>query len=1103
MLKLKPVFYELPEFKILQKLLREKTALSLRGIYGSFFAIVVNFIKESTEKPQLVVLPEGDAAEKLVDDLRAFMPDSHAVYFPSAEVLPFDKGMFTPALYSMRMNALAAAVEQNNVIVVTTPPALLRRVPSPTSFQRNIVRLQVGEDFERDLLIEWLAESGYERVPIIEEIGQFSSRGGILDVFSFESETPCRIEFFGDTIESIREFDVLSQLSIEQMSKTRLLGKSADEKDTAAVFDYFPADSIMFWEDPLRCRQLLKQWQEDAETRFETYAGEFAVESPADFYLTPGELGDALGKFRQIAHEHLGTKAKTDLDFNCVPPTAFLGNMKLFVEYLQRTLVNPAGTEEAKKLYLLHDGQSSRKRLTDILDEEMGVVPPIHFLEGELHHGFSLPQHNIECLTDHEIFNRLRMRRKKRRLRVSGSLIRNLQTMAYGDFVVHVDYGVGKYEGTERITVAGLEKECIKLLYLDNDVLYVTLDKLNRIQRYTSEEGFTPKLTKLGGAEWERVKGRTRRSVETVARELVELYAKRLAQKGFAFNEDTLWQKEMEASFPFEDTPDQAKAAEAVKKDMQKEKPMDRLVCGDVGYGKTEVAIRAAFKAVTDGKQVAVLVPTTILAQQHYSTFQERVANFPVNVDVVSRFRSRKEQKEVLENLERGDVDIVIGTHRLLSKDVKFKDLGLLVVDEEQRFGVTHKERLKQLKVAVDTLTLTATPIPRTLHMSLMGARDLSIVDTPPGNRLPIMTEITTWDPQLIYKAITYEIDRGGQIFFVHNRVQTIDALANMVRDIVPKAKIAIAHGQMKERQLEDIMDKFHKREFDVLVATMIIENGVDIPNCNTIIVNRADRFGLAQLYQLRGRVGRSDRQAYAYLIIPPQERLNQTAIKRLYAIEEFGDLGSGLKISMRDLEIRGAGNLLGHKQSGFINAVGYDLYQKILREAVEAIQQETLPENFFEDRMPRVDAAVDIDAEMYLPDSYIGSANEKVIIYHRLLNLDDQHSIDNLVNELRDRFGPLPEPAERLVEMARIKKLASNLYIKHVKISKQKLILVFDERAVAKDAFIEKQLPRYINQEMAPLKFMQTEQLKAVIALKGREIKDRISFAKYFLQNV
>ncbi len=1169
MLKLKPVLYDLPEFAEFQKLLEQKPAIRVKGLYGSFQAAAINFIKETRNCPILTVQPDGDAAEKLVDDLRSFMPESQAVYFPSAEVVPFDKGLFTPALYSMRLNALAAAVEQPAPVIVTTPPGLLRRVPDPAAFKKNILQLKVSEDFGRDLLIEWLAENGYQRVPIIDEIGQFSVRGGIIDVFSFESEAPHRLEFFGDTIESIREFDVLSQLSIQQIEKMRMVGKIAGQAENALIFDYFPPWSIIFWEDIERCRRHLKEWWEEASARFEERKGELNIASPEAYYLPLAQLTGAVKKFQHVFHSHLRASdnpesplaafqsdpplhpkpavspsagsgytpvepsaiphspseighrpsaienpqseirnpqseiaEKLDLHFHASPPPVFHGNVKLLVEHLQRSLQAGSG-EKPQKIYILHDGEASRSRLEDILEQEMGALPPLTFLDGGLHQGFTLPQHSIQCLTDHEIFNRLRMRRRKRRLRISGSLIRSLQTLEYGDYVVHIDYGIGKYVGVERIQVAGIEKECIKLLYEDDDALYVTLDKLSRIQRYVSEEGFQPKLTKLGSAEWERVKGRTRKSVEHVARDLVELYAKRLAQEGHAFSEDGLWQKELEASFPFEDTPDQARAAEEVKQDMESPRPMDRLVCGDVGYGKTEVAIRAAFKAVMDGRQVAVLVPTTILAQQHYTTFTERMINFPLQIEVLSRFRSRAEQQRALEKLAGGEVDVVIGTHRLLSKDVAFKDLGLLIVDEEQRFGVTHKERLKQLKVTVDTLTLTATPIPRTLHMSLMGARDLSIVDTPPNNRRPIITEITTWDQQLIYKAITYEIERGGQVFFVHNRVQTIEAVAGMLRNIVPRARFAIAHGQMREHQLEQIMDDFHHKRIDVLVATMIIENGLDIPNCNTIIINRADKFGLAQLYQLRGRVGRSDRQAYAYLIIPPQERLNDLALKRLYAIEEFSDLGSGMKIAMRDLEIRGAGNLLGHSQSGHINAVGYDLYQKTLREAVEAIQEEKLPENFIQSRMPIVDASVEIDMEMYFPDDYIPSPNEKVIIYHRLLNLDALSSIDNLVNELRDRFGPLPEPAENLVEMVRIKKLASQLFIKQVKIRKSQMTIVFDERASARDAFIEKELPRYINQTMAPLKFVQTEQLKALVTLNGRTEKDRMGFAKYFLRNL
>lgn len=1098
MVKFKTIIYQLAEFENLHKMLVQKSEIKLKGIYGSLLALVVNYIREIDQNPQLIIVPDADTAENLIDDLQNFAPFDHISYFPSDEAVPFDKGIFTPILYSMRMNALTVAIEKKTPIIVTTTAAILKKVPAPDLIKKNLVYLQIKEDFERDLLIDWLSESGYERVHSIEELGQYSARGGIVDVFSFESETPCRIEFFDDTIESIREFDVLSQLSTQQLQKIRILGKTTNAKEDATIFDYFPDNSILFWDDSERCGKHLLDWWQEAESAFEKIKEELEFSAIDNYYFPLNELNKKAQHFKQVKHSHFEKLKKIDVDFSSNPPTAFYGNIKLFVEYLKKNL-----SEEKNKIFLLHNGKTSRERLEDILEAEMGYIPLIKFLDGEVYNGFSLPHHHLEILTDHEIFNRIKMRHRKRRIRISGGLIRNLNSLNVGDYVVHVDYGIGKYEGTKRITVAGAEKDCIKLCYEDNDILYVSLDKLNHIQKYISEEGYKPKLTRLGSTEWERVKRNTKKSVEKIARDLVQLYAARISQNGFAFADDTLWQKELEASFIYEDTPDQIKTTTEVKKDMQSPKPMDRLVCGDVGYGKTEIAVRAAFKAVMEGKQVGVLVPTTILAQQHYITFQERLENFPVNVDVISRFRTPKEQKEILRKLENGELDIIIGTHRLLSPDVHFKDIGLLIVDEEQRFGVKQKEKLKKIKITVDTLTLTATPIPRTLHMSLMGARDLSVVDTPPNNRRPIITEITTWDSQLIYKAITSEIQRNGQVFFVHNRVQTIDGVAGILKNLLPNIRIAVAHGQMKERQLEKIMNDFYHKNFDVLVSTMIIENGLDIPNCNTIIVNKADQFGLAQLYQLRGRVGRSDRQAYAYLIVPPQERLNDTSIKKLYAIEEFGDLGSGLKIAMRDLEIRGAGNLLGHQQSGYINAVGYDLYQKILRETVESIQEEALPEDFVKHRMPLVDASVDIDTEMYLPDEYINSPSEKVSIYHRLLNLDNLHLIDSLANELQDRFGPLPDPVQKLITMAKIKKLASQLYIKQVRINKNKMILTFESKATEKEAFIEKELPRYINQKIAELQFIQSKELKANITLKGQTDMERITFAKNFLRNL
>ncbi|RMI27961.1 MAG: DEAD/DEAH box helicase, partial [Calditrichaeota bacterium] len=648
MLKLKSLLYALPEFTRLESCLNRQGPVHVRGISGSLLAVVINFIREVSRTPQIVVMPEGEDAEKLVDDLQAFLPAGEAVYFPSDEVVPFDRGTFAPALYSRRMNALATVLESREVVLVTTPPALLRRVPAPGAFARNIVHLKVGEEFERELLIEWLAESGYQRVDIVDEIGQFSVRGGILDVFSLESEVPHRLEFFGDTIESIREFDVLSQLSTGQVERIRLLGKSPDEPDRGTLFEYFPEGAFLFWQDAERCHQRLNEWWEEARARFEERREELDIHHLDEYYRPLPDLPPLLKNFREIRHTHFSGGQAPDVHFHATPPPVFHGNMKLFVEHLQRHLVRPAREADRREIYLLHEGKGSRERLEEILEAEMGEVPPLHFLEGELHQGFALPEHGLEILTDHEIFNRLRMRRRRRRLRVSASLVRSLQSLEPGDIVVHVDYGIGKYMGTERITVAGMEKECIKLLYDNNDVLYVTLDKLNRIQRYVSEEGYKPRLTRLGSLEWERVKKRTRKAVETIARELVELYAQRQTHTGHAFSPDSLWQKELEASFPYEETPDQARAVEEVKRDMESPRPMDRLICGDVGYGKTEVAIRAAFKAVLDGKQVAVLVPTTILAQQHYDTFRERMANFPVRVEMVSRFRTPGEQKKIL-----------------------------------------------------------------------------------------------------------------------------------------------------------------------------------------------------------------------------------------------------------------------------------------------------------------------------------------------------------------------------------------------------------------------------------------------------------------------
>lgn len=1100
MLKLKSILTVQPIFEDFRERLFSNTTVEIRGINGSFSSFVLNYVYELFDKSMLAILPETEKAEKLADDLQSLMPRNRILYFPPAEIIPFDKGNFTPALYSARLNTLISAIENPSSIIITTPIGLLQRINPPSEIQKQVSYLKINEEFDRDFLIEWLVESGFERVPVIEEFGQFSARGGIVDVFSFEAEAPYRIEFFDNEIQSIREFDILTQMSVKQLNKIRIVGKTEPVQRNSTLFDYLQEGSIIYWDNIEQTQKIMYDWLEYSQRLAKSREGDQTRDVQSS-YLSIDEIKNLASKNRQIIHKHFKGNNQKIINFNVQQAHAFHGNIKLLVKYLNKKFERRNG--KTLPVLIVYDKPSRQERLEEIILAEMGWLPPIKFIQGDIHHGFFLPEAAMEVLTEHEIFDRVKARGNRRRIRVSGSLIRHLNSLKFGDYVVHVDYGIGRYIGTKRISVAGVQKDTIKIEYESGDILYVNLDKLNHVQKYVSEEGYRPPLTRLGSADWERTKDKTRKSVENIARDLVRLYAHRMSGQGTPFSEDTLWQKELEASFLYTDTPDQARTTLEVKEDMERNKPMDRLICGDVGFGKTEVAIRATFKSVMEGKQTAFLVPTTILAQQHFHTFRERLKNFPVNIEVLSRFRSKRNQEIIIDRIKDGDVDIVIGTHRLLSQDIRFKELGLLIVDEEQQFGVKHKEKLRQLKTNVDTLTLSATPIPRTLQMALMGARDLSNIDTPPRNRLPIITEICSWDQELIYKAITHELDRGGQVFFVHNRVQTIEGIGELLKQIVPKAKIAIAHGQMNEHKLENIMKDFYDKKYDVLLATMIIENGLDIPNCNTIIINRADKFGLAQLYQLRGRVGRSDRQAYAYLIVPPHDRLNETSLKRLYAIEEFSELGSGLKIAMRDLEIRGAGNMLGHQQSGYINAVGFDLYQKILKDAVNDIQDETLPEELIKKRVPVVDTTVEIDTETFIPDEYVASSNEKVLIYHRLLNLQSMLSIDNFVKELRDRFGPLPIEAQKLIVMVKIKLLASQRFIKQVKIFRKQMTLILDDKVVEKDFFIEKELPRYINQKIAPVNFSQTDGLRVHINLVGKNTLDHLTFAKNFLQNL
>ncbi|HLF20641.1 MAG TPA: transcription-repair coupling factor, partial [Bacteroidota bacterium] len=827
---------------------------------------------------------------------------------------------------------------------------------------------------------------------------------GIVDIFPFAGENPIRVEFWGDSVESIREFDVLSQRSIRQLQSATITAGLSDDS-TSSLFDHLHDDGIVVLDEPAMIEK------EISELRAE------GVENNFDWR----DVQRMTGVRRRIIHTSFGPSSPTDIDFTSSSQPGFSGSIKLFGEHLSRL------QEMKHEIFLTCDSEEETQRLKELLEVQMpeqALVAPKYVSEA-FHSGFSFPAGRIAVFTEHQVFGRRRRRGGSKRPKFKGFSHKELHQLKRGDYVVHVDYGIGKFVGLQKLKVRGVEQEVMKVHYAESDVLYVNLNFVNRVQKYSSREGHVPALTKLGGPDWDRLKTRARKKIKDIARDLIKLYARRKNEKGFAFSTDTAWQKEMEASFIYEDTPDQAKTTLEVKNDMESLSPMDRLVCGDVGFGKTEVAVRAAFKAVMDGKQAAVLVPTTILAQQHYNTFVDRLSRYSVHIESLSRFKTRKEQNAILDRLKDGQVDIVIGTHRLLSKDVQFKDLGLLVVDEEHRFGVASKEKLKVIRASVDTLTLTATPIPRTLQFSLMGSRDLSLINTPPRNRLPIITEIAQFDLKLVREAILKEIHRGGQVYFIHDRVQNIDEIQSTLEGHIPEARFHIAHGQMKGHELERTMLAFLEKKHDVLLCTKIIESGIDIPSVNTIIINRADRFGLAELYQLRGRVGRSNVRAFAYLLTPPISVLPKDTLRRLQAIQEFTELGSGFNLAMRDLEIRGAGNLLGAEQSGFIEEMGFEMYQRILEEAVSelkeqefGIQPETKPQ--------KNETTVEADIEAYIPDFYVESDSERLDIYRRTYRATNREEIQALRMELEDRFGEYPPEVEHLFQLVDLKYQAS-----------------------------------------------------------------------------
>jgi len=1093
---LKNKIYATEEFSKFRLPAKTGKPVKAEGLTGSLRAFLLTYLVDKLNRMVVFLTHDTDSAEKMRDDLEVLLAADQVVFLPSTERGVYDDHDPNPSLVKLRLEALQFLIKGGKGVVVSPFSGFMERVPSPEKFVDDHYLLKKKSTYIFQSLQESLRRIGYERTDIVEDVGHYAIRGGIIDIFPWTKSDPVRIEFFGDTIESIRTFNVISQRSIEEIEETELLPALQSADNLQTVFDYLNDDTVFVIEEKQVIESKGQAYEEQINETYNRLLEEYVFPAPpAERYLLWGEFADRLKEFTSIHFTLLSGKNYDNVTFRSNTPPTFAGHLNRLFSYLRKM-------REEKLFTLIQcDTRPQAERLEEILADE-GLDAAANISVGALHEGFVFPGAALQVLTDHEIFDRFKKRRTYQRFK-NGEYLRSLSALNLNDYVVHFQYGIGQYMGLQTIEGGGSRRECIKLQYADGDVLFVSVDRLNNVQKYASEEETIPKLTRLGSGEWERLKKRTQASIEKLAAELIQIQAARKAEPGFAFSDDTHWQKELEASFPFEETEDQLTAIEEVKKDLEMENSMDRLLCGDVGYGKTEVAIRAAFKVVMEGKQVVVLVPTTILAYQHFQTFKERMSEFPVHVEMLSRFRTQAQQKAVIDKLARGEIDIIIGTHRLLSEDVKIKELGLLIIDEEQRFGVKHKEKLKKLRVTVDILTMTATPIPRTLHLSLMGARDLSNIETPPRNRLPVITEIHEWDDDLIGQAVNRELERHGQVYFVHNRVKTIDSLRQILTEIVPAARIVIAHGQLPERQLESIMFDFIHKKYDILISTMIIENGLDIPNVNTIIIDHADKFGLSQLYQLRGRVGRSNVQAYAYLLVPPVARMTDLAQKRLRAIQDFTDLGSGLKIALRDMEIRGIGNILGKEQSGNIQAVGFDLYVRMIDESVHKLREKQKGETT--EALARfTDAKIDVDFDLMIPWEYISSESERVSVYQRLVNYQNAEELGKIKDELKDRFGPLPVSVLRIIDAIELKILAGQVYGSHIRLKDGRLTVKFSEDIQTNDRFQNKILPAILDLKQSGVSFSGDQTNPSVhFTLRKGTKQEEINQAKIILQNI
>lgn len=1019
--------------------------INISPLVGSAKALLL-YLLSNEEKQFVVLLPD----EKSVKELHVELTELGS---------RFNQIVFTDFNLESAQEKLTDITDKNSFLLISTHQLLTKTFPQRDEISKNTTTLEVGTEFNYEELIEYFNLSNYSKDKFVENVGDFATRGSIIDFWSYSEKLPCRLEFDGDFIESIRYFDPESQRSLNKVEFVTIASQiETSQENSATIFDYLNnpvifADSIELSRlfEPAEPEQQEPEYDAsgiDEELKEEIYENDEDTEvdnkndKTEDHFNSVEEL---LNKQALWILEQPVSAGDERLNLELIDTPVINSNFDLLSNTLQSYV------KKSYTVIITSENEFHSKRLYDLLYElneelaELLETKRIEITELPIKKGFISKNSKLLVLTDYEIFNKPYRTKITKKWKHKKSKARDLAKLKIGDFVVHENFGIGKYSGLETIKIGLTEQESIKILYAEGDVVYVNLNYLSLVKKYSSNESAQPKLTSLKSNEWKTTKRKVKSKIKDAARQLISLYAKRKAASGIKFNPDTIWQKELEASFMYEDTIDQRKVTEEVKQDMETENPMDRLVCGDVGFGKTEIAVRAAFKAVNDGKQVAMLVPTTILAEQHYNTFKDRLAQFPVKTEALSRFATRKEQTEIIKNLKDGQVDVVIGTHRLLSKDVEFKDLGLLIVDEEHRFGVMAKEKLRALRANVDTLTLTATPIPRTLNLSLLGARDLSIMATPPPNRQPIFTKVEKFDVLKIKSWIYDEVRRGGQVYFVHDRVQTIDKITNYLKKYMPEVKFGVAHGQMRPIQLENVIHDFLAKNFHVLVSTKIIESGLDIPNVNTIIVNRADRFGLAELHQLRGRVGRSDRQAYAYLIVPSLNTITKKAVRRLQAIEEYTELGEGFNLSMRDLEIRGAGNLLGTEQSGAIDSVGFDMYVKMLDEAVDELKHTEFKETFKDLPKPdeRSNPVIDSYFELSIPKSYMSDQTDRLSFYTALFSIIKIEEIDEIIEEMTDRYGKFPENVSRLVLAAKLRFYASIALFERIVITDKRITII------------------------------------------------------------